>query len=110
MFQLKMFGVKSTENKAILTEIFKASNPSFTKWAIKQVSNWQNTEKPKNLYRIHGNRDHVLPIINFEPDVLIRGGGHIIVLDNAKEVTEFLNKVLTSVMTDDYLYNTNEQT
>lgn len=40
--------------------------------------------------RIHGDRDRILPHRLTRPDVLVRGGGHLISLTHADVVNEFL--------------------
>jgi hypothetical protein len=44
------------------------------------------------IYHIHGEVDHLIPIQNIEPDRTIKGGGHLINLTHAQEVNEFIKK------------------
>lgn len=88
------FSINAKQDKFLLQEILTASNPSFSKWAINEIVNWKKNLKDKNIIRIHGDKDKVLPIINFKPSYLIKGGGHFMIVNRAKEISEIINKEL----------------
>ena len=85
-----LFSIAAKSDKILLQEILTASNPSFSKWAINEILNWKRTVAPLNIIRIHGNKDRVLPIINFKPDYLLKNGGHFMVANRATEVSKIL--------------------
>lgn len=89
----RMFGVKSRENKALLKLILKETDPVFFKWALKAVLSWRNEVLPTDLTRIHGTKDFILPK-HGEDVIPISGGGHLMVLERAREISEVLNRVL----------------
>jgi len=70
-----LMGVSAIKDKALVQEILAASNPEFSKWAINEIVNWKRTTAPANIIRIHGDKDKVLPIINFKPQHLIKKAG-----------------------------------
>lgn len=91
-----VFGVKSMEDKKVLQAIIKDTNPIFLKWAIYQVIHWENEILPANYLHIHGNKDHLLPSRNIKNALLLEGGGHLMILNKAKEITKLMRSYFIS--------------
>ena len=89
-----LFSISATNDKYLLEEILTASNASFSKWAINEIVNWKRTTAPGSIVRIHGNKDRVLPIINFKPHHLISAGGHFMIANRAAEISKILENEL----------------
>ena len=89
-----LMGVSDTENIKLLQQVFASSDSKFTKWAIDVIMKNKLTDEHHNIIRIHGNKDYVLPIKNQKPNFIIKNGGHLIVLENADEVSAILNDIL----------------
>ena len=62
----------------------------FLKWAIQQIVGWKNKEVPERLVRIHGTSDRLLKMNKNETTMIIKGGGHLMVIEKAKEIADFL--------------------
>ena len=92
-----VFGIAAPKDKLLLAEILAATNSEFSMWAVNEILNWKRTVTPSNLIRIHGNKDRVLPMIKFKPDYLIKDGGHLIVITQAKEISKILATVIRAV-------------
>jgi len=90
-----LMGVSAIKDKDLVQEILAASDPVFSKWAINEIVNWKRTVAPANIIRIHGNKDKVLPIINFKPHHLIDKGGHFMIANRADEISALLEKIFT---------------
>jgi len=84
-----LFGTKHTE---LLDEILKDIDPHFLKWAISAISNWDQKDEIISHMRIHGGSDYIIPKRN--ADLFFEKGGHLIIVDYAKEISEFLFKLL----------------
>jgi pimeloyl-ACP methyl ester carboxylesterase len=85
------FGIDSVENKKLLKAILLETNPSFLKWAIRQILIWNKTEKLNNTVCIHGTKDRILPFISTKNyDFKIDNGGHFFTLTHASEINEIL--------------------
>ncbi|UII31243.1 alpha/beta hydrolase [Fulvivirga ulvae] len=87
-----LFGLQSPHGRDLLKLIIRETSGHFLKWSIKQIVNWQNREVPTNLIRIHGDRDRLLKMkkgINYK---VIRGGGHLMIVEQANEVSLYLQK------------------
>lgn len=88
-----LFGIKSNAEKKILSAILKDTNPDFLSWAIDQILRWKNEWKAENIIQVHGTADKLFPSYK-NADVIISGGGHLIVLSKAKELSHILNKLI----------------
>ena len=88
------FGAASTFDKAMLKQILKDTDPGFLKWAIDQVLNWTNQDKPQQLVHIHGSADRILPLRFVHYDYNVQGGGHLMTLNKAEELNLLLQAQL----------------
>jgi pimeloyl-ACP methyl ester carboxylesterase len=88
------FGVKTANEKQLLRDILKDTNPTFFKWAIHEIINWENETMPANSIHIHGNKDRIIPIKNVKADYVIEGGGHFMTVNKAKEIGQIIRTVV----------------
>lgn len=90
----QQFGVKSDKGKSIIKAVVHDAVPDFVRWAMKVALQWKGVEA-NNAITIHGDADKVLappsPV-----DYLVQDGGHLIVMENAREVSEILLKIIRS--------------
>lgn len=86
-----MFG---TDNKELLRKILDDTDLRFTKWAINQLINWQNTQRLNNCLKISGTKDKLIPPQKGSDVRLIKGGEHFMIVDRAKEISEIINEYL----------------
>ncbi len=86
------FGVESTHEKALLKSILEETTPDFLAWAIHAIVNWKHKARLTNVYHIHGTADRILPLrkVNYR----IQDGGHFMILNKQKEITQLLNSLL----------------
>lgn len=90
-----LFGASMPETRVLLKTILQDTDPCFLKWAILQILSRRVYEIPNHFYHIHGTADMILPKVPSKA-IRIRGGGHLMVFENAAEVSSVLNKVLLS--------------
>jgi pimeloyl-ACP methyl ester carboxylesterase len=89
------FGISSKENENLLKAILIDTNPVFLKWAIRKILTWQQTEPLKNILKIHGTSDRILPIISGKKyNYSIKNGGHFFTLTHASEINDILKSEL----------------
>ena len=93
-FTYWFFGTKTPDEKALLRQIIADTDTLFLKWAINEIIHWRNTERPQNLFHIHGTKDRLFPLHNVHADVKIKGGGHFMVYSNAEEISLILKDKL----------------
>lgn len=89
-----LFGVHTEKDKALLQDVVRNTDPVFSRWAINAIVNWSRHDEDPGVIRIHGDKDRVLPITTFKPAHVIRGGGHLMVIDRAAELSEIIAGVL----------------
>jgi pimeloyl-ACP methyl ester carboxylesterase len=90
-----LFGVQRIEHKQLLIKIVESIDPSFLKWAILCIVNWQNSYSPPNTCYIHGKNDRlILPPSESQNVHLIDDGGHFLAITHSKEVSKLLNTLV----------------
>ncbi|MCU0879388.1 MAG: alpha/beta hydrolase [Pirellulaceae bacterium] len=78
-----------------LARQFHSADPTVFKWSIARILDWNSTPAVDcPVFRIHGDRDFVLPIRGMKPDTVVRGGGHVISLTHPSEVNEFIRSAI----------------
>src|SRR5215207_7961554 len=70
----RLFGTKAKNEKALIRYFISQTDPEFMKWAIGAIVNWQDCERPKQIFHIHGNKDKMFPVKYTSPDVVINKG------------------------------------
>lgn len=95
---LKILGAKGAAQQQLQMEILQSSNPAFTRWAMDAIVKWDNEVVPPNVIHIHGSADRLLPMKYVKCDHTIAGGEHVMILDKAEEITQFLKRVLIQGM------------
>jgi pimeloyl-ACP methyl ester carboxylesterase len=86
------FGTKTKSERILLNDIIKDTDPVFLKWAIGRIAHWTNSKVQKNLYHIHGTKDRLLPLVH--ADLVIKGGGHFMILNRAEEITKMVRSLV----------------
>ncbi len=95
-FVLRILGAKGAEQRKVQQEILKTSDPLFIRWAIHAIVNWNNTVIPQNVIHIHGSADKLLRYSYVKADYTINKGEHVMIMDNAEELSELLDKIITT--------------
>jgi pimeloyl-ACP methyl ester carboxylesterase len=90
----RLFTTETNEDKELLRTIIRETDPAFIRWAIGAILYWENAPAPEKIFHIHGTRDHLLPLRYVRPTHHIEGGGHLMVMNRAKEVNKVLAEIL----------------
>ena len=94
MARLLPRGLMPGQRKLAL-EMFEAQDMAFIRWACGAVMEWTGAQRLPETVTIHGSADRVFPIRRqSQVDVTIQGGGHLMVMDRAAEVSEALLRIL----------------
>lgn len=88
---------ESSSDKKLLWQIIDESDPKIIRWGMDAILRWENKEIPNLTFHIHGSRDEVLPIKYTKPTHIIKGAGHMLVMEHAKEVNSILEEILYNV-------------
>jgi pimeloyl-ACP methyl ester carboxylesterase len=89
------FSVKDDISKRALHKTIDETDPEFLDWAIGAILEWKNTRFEPNIMHIHGNKDRILPAQYIDtPFHLIKGGGHWMIVERGKEISELIHKTI----------------
>jgi pimeloyl-ACP methyl ester carboxylesterase len=80
-----------SRSTARLTKLAGASG-SWHRWATAAVLRWQPGRELDQIptFQIHGDADTTFPIRYLHPDIVIRGGGHVLPLTHSTELSELI--------------------
>jgi pimeloyl-ACP methyl ester carboxylesterase len=96
----RLFTAETPEDKQILKQIIRESDPKFIRWAMDAILHWKTDNEPIAHVHIHGSRDEVLPLRFTRPTHAIKNGGHLMVLNHAAEINAILYEVLSDMIRD----------
>ncbi len=85
-------GANSCRNKVYTKNAIRKADLSFYKWAIGAIVSWNNKTVPSNITHIHGTGDKLLPYKFVDATVSVAEGGHLMIIENAKEISCLLKK------------------
>ena len=90
----RAFGFKGREQYKLFKEMMESMPRGYFAPACNCVISWKNTEHEKTLH-LHGTADLILPFHNINDPVRVKGGSHVMVLNNAKEVSAIIMNELS---------------
>ena len=93
-FLIWFFGIKSKQGINTMRAITADTDKTFNKLSLDKILTWQNESIPNNLVRIHGTSDKLLPAPKGLVDYHVEGAGHFAVVENANEVSGYINEIL----------------
>lgn len=83
-----LFGAK---NSKLLNDILDDTDLSFVKWSVNELINWNNVTQLKNVVKINGTNDKLIPPKGNTIMELIYNGGHFMIVDKADELSKMIN-------------------
>ncbi len=83
--------VLGAKNSKLVNEILDDTDLNFAKWAVNELTNWKNTTQLKNVLKINGTSDKLIPPKGNTEMTLIDKGEHFMIVDRADEVSKILN-------------------
>lgn len=89
-----ILGAKNEKAKTYVKHVAEHADANFYRWAIGAILNWQNKTVPANILHIHGTSDRLLPYKFVQPHATINNGGHLMIIENANEVSELIKNFL----------------
>jgi hypothetical protein len=92
----RFMGTGNKEMKNIVYDYVRKTDSEFIRWSLSVILNWSQLDKHPNLIHIHGSNDHLLPLRFVHADYIVRNGGHLMVMNKAKEVNGILKEILNN--------------
>ena len=89
-----LFEAKKKEEKNLIIDMMKQTDPEVFNWSVKKICTWKNTEVIQRTVEIHGMDDRVLPYRFVSCDYPIKDGSHLMILNRAEEISELLKKLI----------------
>lgn len=86
----RYFGAHSKSDKKALTRLLEDTDVTFFRWALKSIAYWDNKEPPERTIQIHGTADRVIASRLVHPDYRIKGGGHLMVYNQANAISKII--------------------
>lgn len=90
----KIIGTGTREEKAMLRGMLEDAEVSVFRWSVNAILTWKRTERPLNIFHIHGSRDLMLPQRYVNADLVVPGGKHFMLYSMAGEVNEAIAAAL----------------
>jgi pimeloyl-ACP methyl ester carboxylesterase len=71
----------------------------FLRWACWAALRWRPSPATRRVrvWQIHGSADRTFPLRSARPDVIVRGGGHLLPLTHPGEVNAFLQRAAAGI-------------
>jgi pimeloyl-ACP methyl ester carboxylesterase len=87
-------GKMSKRHKELFIDMLKKTSPQFVKWAIDAILHWDNQTIPANVYHITGDNDKVFNYKRIKGATIIKGGTHLMILNKANTINDWLKIIL----------------
>jgi len=88
-------GDKKPTTTKLLKEILAKTDVTFTRWAIEAIMHWENKIAPANIKAVHGTADKLLPYRFVRNAKAVKGGTHLMIMDESEMVSNFLKETIT---------------
>ncbi len=89
-------GAKNHAAKYYIKHVAKHSDIKFYRWAIEHIITWENETVPSNIIHIHGTNDKLLPYKFLKADIPVNNGGHLMVIENAEEISALIKNIIVN--------------
>jgi pimeloyl-ACP methyl ester carboxylesterase len=87
----KLFSTRATEDKMLVQSMIQKADTSFLNWAVNTIVKLKSKPSPANLVHIHGTNDRILPYKNINATHTIKGGKHLMLVNNSAELQQYLD-------------------
>ncbi|ASV31892.1 alpha/beta hydrolase [Maribacter cobaltidurans] len=88
------FGETVVKRLELYEKYLSIRDKRYIDWCIDQMVNWRQTEYPKGLIHIHGDKDAVFPIANISDCKIVKNGTHTMIIHRAKWFNEHLPTII----------------
>ena len=88
------FGETVTKRLELYEQYLGVRAKDYIDWSIDAIVNWEQTQFPKNLVHIHGEKDAVFPIAHIKNCITVKNGTHTMILHRVKWFNENLPRLI----------------
>ncbi len=92
---IRRLGPMTRGQREIILTMADATPFSFIRWAAGAIFSWRGAPaSPCRVYRIHGDRDAIIPMVPARTHTVIPGAGHVPNVSHGAEVNAAIGRVL----------------
>lgn len=89
-----LFSPLSPEEKTLIREILKDTDPAFVRWAMEAIVRWDRKEWEVPMLHIHGQKDLLLPYQRIKTTHLVPEAGHFLVHSHPDYLYDLLQQMI----------------
>jgi len=93
-FVQPLFEPDRKRNKETFKVMLKAKNPKFIKRATHMIVQWQLMKNNHEIYSIHGEKDHTLPLKKNNHNYVVDDGSHMMMLTKGTKISGLINQII----------------
>lgn len=86
------FGARSKREKKALMKLLQGTDVGLFRWGLKSIAGWDNKVSPPCTIQIHGTADRVIAYRHVCSDYSIKGGGHLMIINQADTISKIAMK------------------
>ena len=88
------FGESVQKHLTLYERYLSVRDKYYLDWSLDKIINWQQSEYPKNLVHIHGDKDPVFPIGYIKDCIRVENGTHAMIIYRHKWFNEHLPTII----------------
>lgn len=88
------FGESVKKRLELYDQYLSVRDKYYLDWSLDKIVNWQQSECPKNLVHIHGDKDPVFPIGHIKDCIRVENGTHAMIIYRYKWFNEHLPAII----------------
>jgi pimeloyl-ACP methyl ester carboxylesterase len=93
---LRILGRFDRYEREFLVDVFTRVNFHLARWGARRIMEWTApNDITSPIHWIHGQIDHVVPLKNVRPDVIVPGAGHFLNVSHPEAANEFITSRLS---------------
>jgi len=94
-FNRFIFDPKSRNEELYLKRLMlKENDIEFLRRSVRLIMQWERTISPDRIIHIHGSADKLLPVSARHVHHVVKGGGHFMIWNKAKEIAQIMSRYL----------------
>jgi pimeloyl-ACP methyl ester carboxylesterase len=93
-FMELVFGEMDKADINLFQDMLRKWTTESLKWAMGAILHWDNKIIPPNTFHIVGDKDMVFPYKKIKNAIVVKGGTHIMIYDEAKKINKILKGIL----------------
>ncbi|MBT8298968.1 MAG: alpha/beta hydrolase [Maribacter sp.] len=88
------FGEALNKRLELYEQYLSIRDKYYIDWSIDQIVNWKQSELPRNLVHIHGEKDAVFPINHIKQCIAVKNGTHTMIIHRARWFNQHLPTII----------------